>query len=132
MVSLAIIDSAAYFGAISQLFDCSATVYSVSESVAFDGASPNIESRKVDEDSPLYVDIPCFVEYENPGTVSGDMPTVTQAITLICSNDYVIPEGSTIDVVKHGAQRRFRVSGVADRLVTHQEIQLEGYDYAEG
>lgn len=79
---MAIIDSAAYFGAISQLFDCSATVYSVSESTAFDGASPNIESRRVDEDNPLYVDIPCFVEYENPGTVSGDMPTVTQAITL--------------------------------------------------
>lgn len=127
---MGLIDHDAYFAAISQLFECSATVYGVAAGEAFEGASPFIDSRSPELSKPLYVDVPCYVEYENADVVVGSMPTVTQQITLICADSYEIPEGATIDVVKHGAQRRFRVAGVADRLGSHQEIPLEGVDYA--
>lgn len=127
---MGLIDHDAYFAAISQLFECSATVYGVAAGEAFEGASPFIDSRSPDLSKPLYVDVPCYVEYENADVVVGSMPTVTQQITLICADSYQIPEGATIDVVKHGAQRRFRVAGVADHLGSHQEIPLEGVDYA--
>ncbi len=127
---MSLIDYEAYFDAISELFDCSATVYGVADAPAFNGASPNISGRKPELSEPLYVDVPCYVEYENADVVVGDMPTVTQTITLICANSYEIPEGATIDVVKHGAQRRFRAAGIADHLGSHQEIPLEGVDYA--
>lgn len=127
---MSLIDYEAHFDAISQLFDCSATVYGVANGSAFDGASSVISSRKPSLGEPLYVDVPCYVEYENADVVVGDMPTVTQQITLICADTYQIPEGATIDIVKHGAQRRFRVAGVADHLGSHQEIPLEGVDYA--
>lgn len=127
---MSLIDYEAYFDAISELFDCSATVYGVADTPAFDGASPVISGRKPELSAPLYVDVPCYVEYENADVVVGDMPTVTQTITLICAETYDIPEGATIDVVKHGAQRRFRVAGIADHLGSHQEIPLEGVDYA--
>lgn len=127
---MGLIDHDAYFAAISQLFECSATVYGVAAGEAFEGASPFIDSRSPELSKPLYVDVPCYVEYENADVVVGSMPTVTQQITLICADSYQIPEGATIDVVKHGAQRRFRVAGVADHLGNHQEIPLEGVDYA--
>lgn len=127
---MGLIDHDAYFAAISQLFECSATVYGVAAGEAFEGASPFIDSRSPELSKPLYVDVPCYVEYENADVVVGSMPTVTQQITLICADSYEIPEGATIDVVKHGAQRRFRVAGVADHLGSHQEILLEGVDYA--
>lgn len=129
---MGLIDHDAYFEAISQLFECSATVYDVTAGEAFDGASPIIDSRKPGLSEPLYVDVPCYVEYENADVIVGDMPTATQRITLICADSYDIPEGATIDVVKHGGQRRFRAAGVADHLGTHQEIALEAVDYAEG
>ena len=119
---MGLIDHAAYFAAISQLFESSATVYGVAAGEAFEGASPFIDSRPPELSKPLYVDVPCYVEYENADVVVGSMPTVTQQITLICADSYEIPEGATIDVVKHGAQRRFRVAGVADHLGSHQEI----------
>lgn len=125
-----LIDYEAHFDAISELFDCSATVYGVADTPAFEGASPFIDSRSPELSQPLYVDVPCYVEYENADVVVGDMPTVTQQITLICANSYDIPEGATIDIVKHGAQRRFRAAGVADHLGSHQELALEAVDYA--
>lgn len=127
---MSLIDYEVHFDAISELFDCSATVYGVADTPAFDGASSNISSRRANLSAPLYVDVPCYVEYENTDVVVGDMPTVTQQITLICADSYEIPEGATIDVVKHGAQRRFRVAGVADHLGSHQELALEAVDYA--
>lgn len=132
VVAVSLIDYEAYFDVISQLFDCSATVYGVTDDEAFDGASPNISDRGPNLAVPLYVDVPCYVEFENSDVLVGNMPTATQRITLICADSYEIPEGATIDVLKHGAQRRFRAAGVADHLGTHQEIALEAVDYAEG
>lgn len=126
------IDYDAHAQAIAALFNATATIYSVQSKDAFTGASPNIDSRKADLLTPLYTDVPCYVEFENADAVSGDLPLANQRITFICPEGYEIAEGATIDATKNDYTRRFRAAGVADHLGSHQEIALEAITYAKG
>lgn len=132
-----IIDFDAHAREISKLYIHTATVYSTKTSKPTNGVSPNISGRTESvaiKNKPKYKDIPCFVEFEDVGTKEavGVIPTVTRQITLICSEEYDIPEGAIIDVTRFGHTRRFRSAGISDHLGSHQEITLKALDYAQG
>ena len=74
-----------------------------------------------------------YVEFEDVGTreATGTIPVVARQITLICSEEYGIPEGAIIDVTRFGHTDRFRSAGMSDHLGSHQEISLKALDYAQ-
>lgn len=123
------IDYKHHKNAIETLYNSIMTVYEVTEQ-AINGAPSRVKTRRAETEKTLYVNEPCFVSYESNQVVVGDAPTVSQTITLICSDELEIPEGSTIDIVKGGRVKRFKASGVADHLISHQEIPLKAIDYA--
>ena len=131
-----VIDYEAHAREISKLYVHTATVYGAKESKPIQGLSPNLTGRteKVSVSSkPKYTDIPCYVEFEDVGTreAIGTIPVVARQITLICSEEYSIPEGAIIDVTRFGHTDRFRSAGMSDHLGSHQEITLKALDYAQ-
>lgn len=119
------IDLLAHAKAIETLYDAKATVYGIKKGSAFEGASPNINAKYPDTDTPLYVDIPCYFETESVGAIGGDMPQVTMKYTLICPATYDIPEGATIKLSKYGHETGTYKAGVSDHRGSHQEINLQ-------
>lgn len=119
------IDVLAHAKAIETLYDAKATVYGIKKGGAFEGASPNINAKYPDTDTPLYVDVPCYFETESVGAIGGDLPQVTMKYTLICPDTYDIPEGAYIKLSKYGQETRTYKAGVSDHRGSHQEINLQ-------
>lgn len=131
------IDYVSHNKSMHQLFVHTATVYTAKTTHPTQGVSPNITNRSETFailGQPKYENIPCYVEFEEVGTLEavGDIPTVTRKITLICDEEYDIPQGAILDVNRFGHVDRFRSAGMADHLGSHQEITLKTVDYAKG
>lgn len=75
----------------------------------------------------VYTDIPCRLSYSSASASaqSGLATIVTQSIKLFTNKDYIIKEGSRIQVTQEGITDMYKACSKPNVYSSHQEVELE-------
>lgn len=103
-----------------------------------DVCSVFIQDKKVNEvtkrtefvETALFENQPCKLSFETLTSISetDHAPSVTQGVKLFLDNEYSVPAGSKIVVVRNQKTFTYKASGEPGVYTNHQEIPLELFE----